>query len=185
MKTVSYSRSRSQSSTILLILTFTFLMVISAHIRIPLFFTPVPITMQTLVLFLNILLLKNKAYFSQLIYIFLGVAGLPVFCKGGAGLLYLLGPTGGYLLGFLAAAVILPFFMRDAASAVKNFLVCIFAIIIVYSLGVSWLLLFHKFSFVAAVCAGVFPFITGDVFKAVLATGISSKLFGGRFGRLF
>ncbi|MBU1122315.1 MAG: biotin transporter BioY [Candidatus Omnitrophota bacterium] len=183
MNAVSYSQSKTVVLDITLILTFTFLMVISAFVRISLFFTPVPITMQTLVLFSSILILRNRAYMSQALYIFLGTVGLPVFCKGGAGLLYLLGPTGGYLLGFLAASIIAPFFMKGNVSVVKSFFVCVFSMVIVYFLGVTWLVFFHKFSFGTAFGAGVAPFITGDIFKIVLATGISTKLFGSSFRR--
>lgn len=178
MKAVSYSQSKTLTADVILIAVFAFLMVISASIRIPLFFTPVPITMQALILFLNILTLKNKAFLSQGIYILLGAAGLPVFSQGGGGILYLLGPTGGYLLGFLAAAVILPFFMKGNPTTANNFLVCLFAIAIVYSLGVIWLISFHNFSLLSAVSAGVLPFISGDIFKAILAAGLSAKLLG-------
>ena len=85
---------------IFLTLFFTFLFVVSSCIRIPLFFSPVPITMQTFVLFLSLALLRKKAAVSYLFYIVLGTSGFSVFANGGSGILYLFGPTGGYLFGF-------------------------------------------------------------------------------------
>jgi biotin transport system substrate-specific component len=159
-----------------LVLTFSFLMVISAQLRIPLFFTPVPVTLQTLVLFLSIVFLKHKAFFSQVIYIFLGLLGLPVFSKGGTGLFYLLGPTGGYILGFLVVAFIFPYFLPKGKSFFKIFFFFIFASFLYFSIGAAWLIFLHNFSLISAITAGVLPFIIGDVFKASLASFIFLRI---------
>ena len=163
------------ANDIVLVAIFTFLMIISAYIRIPLFFTPVPVTLQTFVLFLSIGFLKNKASLSQGLYIFLGAVGLPVFSKGGAGLLYLLGPTGGYLLGFLIAALVLPFLLPKKPSFIKMFSIFFLGGLIYFSLGVIWLINLHRLSPGAAFTAGVLPFIIGDILKMVLASFICLK----------
>jgi biotin transport system substrate-specific component len=150
-------------------------MVMSAHVRIPLFFTPVPITMQTFVLFLSVLILSRQAFFSQAIYIVLGIAGLPVFTNGGAGLLYLLGPTGGYIVGFLLVAFILPFLLPEKRTFIKVFFVFLFGASLYYLTGVSWLVFYYKFSFLAALAAGVAPFIIGDILKIVLVSSLATR----------
>jgi biotin transport system substrate-specific component len=175
MKAIACSRKHALINDIAFILSFTVLMIISAYIRIPLFFTPVPITMQTFVLFLSVLFLGRKACFSHILYVALGMGGLPVFCKGGAGFLYLLGPTGGYIVSFIVVAFIFPFLVNRENSFLKNFAAFILANVVIHSLGVSWLVAFHKFSLGAALAAGTIPFIIGDIFKAVLAASFSFK----------
>jgi biotin transport system substrate-specific component len=150
-------------------------MILSSYIRIPLLFSPVPITMQTFVLYLSILFLKEKAIFSQVIYIILGLGGMPVFSRGGAGLIYLLGPTGGYIVGFLAVALIFPHFLPKERSFLRIFSLFVLANILIYTIGVSWLVLMHKFTFDHALFAGVYPFIIGDVFKIALVSLFSLK----------
>jgi biotin transporter BioY len=84
---------------------FAALTALGARVTVPLPFTPVPVTLQVLFPLLAGLLLGSKrGALSQAEYVAAGLAGLPVFAKGGSGLAYLFGPTGGYLLGFIAAA---------------------------------------------------------------------------------
>jgi len=86
---------------------FALLTVIGAKIRVPLPFTPVPGTLQTIpVLLAGILLGARAGASSQILYLSLGMAGIPVFALAGAGPAYLLGPTGGFLPGFVAAAFV-------------------------------------------------------------------------------
>ena len=176
MSATILSQRYSIVGRISLILGFSLLMVLSANVRIPLFFTPVPITLQTLVLFLSILILAKEAVFSQAIYIILGIGGLPVFTNGGAGLLYLLGPTGGYIVGFLLVAIVLPFCLPKKRTFIKVFPVFLFGASLYYLTGVSWLVFYHKFSFLAALGIGVAPFIIGDILKIVLVSSLATKL---------
>ena len=94
------------------IVTFTLLTVLGAYIRLPLPFTPVPITAQTFFVFLSGLCLgKRWASISQIAYLLLGVGGLSVF-TGGGGFFYLVGPTGGYLFGFIVASWVIGRFIE-------------------------------------------------------------------------
>jgi len=134
---------------------------ISAHIRIPLRFTPVPLTLQTLVVLVaGGLLGARLGALSQLEYILLGLLGLPVFTTG-----TILGPTGGYIIGFVFAAAIigccaergsLPWLIGGAVAASLAILTC----------GTVWLWLFVGKSLGAAFAAGLAPFLAGDALKA-------------------
>ncbi|MEI8350147.1 MAG: biotin transporter BioY [Candidatus Omnitrophota bacterium] len=176
MRVCVYSQKQSLVIDIGLIFMFTFLMAASAYVRIPLFFTPVPLTLQTLVLFLSIIFLKNKSVFSQVLYILCGVAGLPIFTNAGGGLAYLLGPTGGYLIGFFIVALIFPHFLRANKSWVSNFVFFLLAGVVYFSIGAMWLVWLHHFSPQTAFSAGVLPFVVGDTLKALVAAGICSRI---------
>lgn len=181
MKTAILSRKNYLALRACLVFSFSILMAVSAYVRVPLFFTPVPLTLQTFVFYLSIIFLKRQAIFSQVIYLFLGATGLPVFTNAGAGLLYFFGPTGGYLAGFMAAAFLFPLFSPKENTFLGNF--CYFSLIAfcVYSFGVIWLISMCKLSLVAALIAGVVPFILGETFKIALASLLRMKTETGSF----
>ncbi|MBI4972331.1 MAG: biotin transporter BioY, partial [Candidatus Omnitrophica bacterium] len=86
---------------------------LGAFVRIPLPFTPVPITLQTFfVLLSGAFLGSNLGAVTQLSYILLGVSGLPIFTAAGSGPLYLFGPTAGYLWGFVLASLFIGKFIK-------------------------------------------------------------------------
>jgi len=181
MKTAILSQKNYLALRICAIFSFAALMVVSAYVRIPLFFTPVPLTLQTFVFYLSIVFLKRQAALSQAIYLSLGAIGLPVFTNAGSGLLYFLGPTGGYLVGFMAASFIFPFFFPKKNTFLRNF--CYFSSIAfcVYFFGIIWLTCVHKFSLNSALVAGVMPFALGEIFKIGAASLIRLKLKTGSF----
>lgn len=141
-----------------------------AQVRIPLPFTPVPLTGQTFgVLLIGALFGARLGVASLGLYLALGLAGLPVFTGGGSGLAHLFGPTGGYLVGFVAAAFLtgslaerglerrwqtsfVPFLLGEAA---------------IYLCALPWLALFVGPE--NTLQAGFWPFIVGDLIKLVLA----------------
>lgn len=139
----------------------------SAHIRIP--FYPVPLTMQTLVVLgIGMTYGVRLGGTTLLGYLALGFMGVPVFA-GGAGIAYIMGPTGGYLTGFFAAAVVLGAlaergWTRNWATAAAAMLL---GNVIIYLLGVGWLT--YLIGFGKAVQFGLLPFLYGDVLKLVIA----------------
>lgn len=153
------------------IITFTFLTIIGAHIAIPLPFTPVPLTLQTLFVILSGAFLGAvEGGASQLSYLILGIAGLPVFAGGAFGLSRLFGPTGGYLIGFVVASYFLGWFLkRENTSWGKTLTGILGALLILYSLGVLQLALVMKVSLQKAFLLGVLPFMPGEAAKMVLA----------------
>jgi biotin transport system substrate-specific component len=137
-----------------------------AQVRIPLPFTPVPITGQTFaVLLVGATLGSRRGAASLLLYLLQGLVGLPFFAGGASGLAYLLGPTGGYLVGFIASAGLVGLLAargldRRIPSALLAFLA---GEIVIYLFGVAWLSVFLGIPH--AIAAGLLPFLLGDVIK--------------------
>lgn len=142
-----------------------------ARIRIPLPFSPVPITGQTLaVLLTGMLLGRRRGVLSLAVYLAEGATGLPVFQNGNAGLAYMAGPTGGYLMGFVAAAYITGLLAergwdRRMRTTVAGMLL---GNIVLYALGLPWLARYVGVR--AALPLGLYPFLPGDLLKVALAT---------------
>ena len=159
-----------------LILTglFAALTAIGAYIYIPLPISPVPITLQMFFTFMaGGLLGKKYGFFSQLIYVLIGAIGLPVFAGGAGGFGVLFGPTGGYVLGFLAAGYIAGF-SKD--TFISKLLYMLLGLIVIYLLGTTRLMMIMQIDFIKALTIGVTPFIIGDLMKVALAAYLSVKL---------
>ncbi len=140
-------------------------------LAIPIIVSPVPISLTNLVLFLSLYILKTKkALLSYLIYLFLGIAGLPVFSGFSGGLGKLAGPTGGYLVGFIFMILISGFFVE---RFVNKRLICIGALalgaLICNIFGTVWLCWQLKVDFGAGLAMGVIPYLPGDCAKIILA----------------
>lgn len=150
---------------------------VGALVSIPL--QPVPIVLTNL--FLNIaavLLGPVLAALSQIVYILLGVIGLPVFSGGKAGFGVLLGPTGGYLIGFVIGAFVVGWLARLQKKPTVLWLVFSMTtgLAVIYVCGVIQLSLIAKLTPQKALAAGVLPFLIGDALKIALATVISMRL---------
>lgn len=133
-------------------------------------FTPVPITGQTLgVLLTGALLGRNRGALAVLAYLSEGIAGLPVFAGGAAGLPHVLGPTGGYLLGFIGGAYITGLMAEKGwdRKIGTTILAMTFGSFIIFAVGLPCLAVYSGFDRVLAV--GLFPFIPGDIIKIALA----------------
>jgi biotin transport system substrate-specific component len=154
----------------LLILAGSLVVALLAQVRIPLAFTPVPITGQTLaVLLVGAALGARRGAASLLVYLSQGLAGLPVFTSGGHGLAHLAGPTGGYLIGFIAAAFVVGALCergleRRWETALLPFLA---GEAVIYLFGLPWLALFVGAP--SALSLGLLPFLVGDLIKLTLA----------------
>ena len=142
-----------------------------AQVRIPLPFTPVPLTGQTFaVLLVGSALGSTRGAASMVLYITLGVLGLPVFAGGANGIAYLSGATLGYLVGFVAAAAVIGRLAeqgleRSVRTSIIPFLL---GTVIIYICGVAWLAIMLG-SLSQAVLAGLVPFLIGDTVKLVAA----------------
>jgi biotin transport system substrate-specific component len=147
------------------------LLAVSAQFKIPLY--PVPVTGQTLVV-----LLIGMTYgprfggITMVAYLFEGAIGLPVFAGGAAGMAVLFGPTGGYLLGFLLAAVAMGYLAERGMgrSVVSTVIAMVIGNMVIYLCGASWLASFIGFG--KAMAAGVLPFLYGDALKLAVAAGL-------------
>lgn len=155
------------------ILGGTLLVALSAQVAIPLPFSPVPITGQTLtVLLTGVLLGSRRAGLCLLVYLAEGIAGLPVFAGGKAGIAHLLGPTGGYLLGFVPAAFLVGWLAEKGwdKRPVTAFAAMLLGNVVIYTFGLPWLAYFVGSERVLV--AGCLPFIPGDLTKVLLATAV-------------
>jgi len=154
-----------------LVIGGSLLMGLSAQIAVKLPFSPVPVTCQTLaVLMAGALLGRIRGSLSVLTYIAGGVAGLPVFAFGRGGLAVLAGPSGGYLIGFVAAAYMTGFLAERGWD--RRFSTTILAMLLgdaaLYAFGLLWLsCLFGLNRMVLAM--GLYPFIAGDILKILIA----------------
>ena len=157
----------SAANQLLPLLVGIALLTASAHIKIP--FYPVPLTMQTLVVLgIGMTYGVRLGGVTLLGYLAAGVIGLPVFA-GGAGIAYMMGPTGGYLAGFFVAAVVLGVlaergWTRNWATSAAAMLI---GNAIIYLLGVGWLT--SLIGWDKAVQFGLLPFLYGDVLKLIIA----------------
>lgn len=150
---------------------------IGALIVIPL--QPVPISLQTLFTTMaGVLLGGYTGALSQIIYILLGIIGLPVFTGGKAGIGVLFGPTGGYLIGFVAAAYVIGKLIearREAGLAWMAFALFI-GNLVIYSFGTFGLYLVAHLTLVKALMVGTVPFLIGDLLKLITAALLANKL---------
>lgn len=156
---------------VVLILTGSLLIAAAAQIRIPLPFSPVPITGQTFaVLLLAALYGSKRGPATVITYLALGVVGMPVFAGAVSGIAPLIGPTGGYLVGFSAAAYLVGL-LSERGWDRKPWSTAVSMIIgnaVIYALGVLWLAYYVGWGKV--LLTGVLPFIPGDIIKIGLAT---------------
>jgi biotin transport system substrate-specific component len=137
-----------------------------AQVRIPLYFSPVPITGQTLaVMLIGALLGSRKGALAVICYLIQGCLGMPVWAGGGFGLMHFAGPTGGYLIGFALQAYLtgLMFEQKNVLSRLPAFLKVFLPSILQLTLGTLWLSNFTGLS--SAWMLGFYPFILGDLIK--------------------
>ena len=154
---------------------FVVLMVLGAYIRIPLYFTPVPITLQTLFVLLSGAILGRRwGTYSQLTYLFLGSCGLPIFQGYGAGLAHVFGPTGGYLIGFVFAAYLVGYLLSQykGSGMFKVFTTMALGLLVIYTCGVTWLKLILGIKVSQALILGFYPFLPGAAIKLIAASSI-------------
>lgn len=137
-------------------------------------FSPVPITLQTMfVLLAGLILGPRGGAMAMVLYMVAGILGLPVFTGGKAGLAVFLGPTGGFLLGFVPAAVFCGFAKKERLLPFTViFAYCAFATMITLTLGTLQLAAVLQVSLSKAVAVGVVPFLPGAIVKCLGATFI-------------
>lgn len=145
---------------------------VMAQLTIPL--PLVPITGQTLAIGLAATILGARyGTLSVLLYLIIGSAGVPVFAEFSGGISKLIGPTGGFLVGFIPATFVMGFFMEKLGFTLKNAIIAnIIGMFITLLFGTSWLKISAELSWTAAFASGFTPFLIVGVIKAVLASWI-------------
>lgn len=156
------------------------LVAVCAHVSIPLWFTPVPVTLQTFaVLLLGLVLSPAESAAALILYLAEGAAGLPVLSPyGPVGFLHLLGPTGGYLFAYPAAAALAGWLRRRmdsggfgaslAAAAVGSSLILL--------AGAAWLGAMTHQPSKTVLALAVVPFLPGDILKLIASAGVAVGL---------
>jgi biotin transport system substrate-specific component len=161
------------------------LVAVCAHVAVPLWFTPVPITLQTFaVLLLGLVLSPGLAASALALYLLEGMAGLPVLSPiGPAGLLHILGPTGGYLLSYPAAAALTGWLRRRIGRGrfTAAALAAAAGSVVILVAGAAWFAVLTRQSPGTVFALTVAPFLPGDILKIAAAAGVATGL--GRFRR--
>tara|TARA_B100001093_G_scaffold157531_1_gene150097 strand:+ start:765 stop:1352 length:588 start_codon:yes stop_codon:yes gene_type:complete len=169
-KLKTFENINSNVVSILLVLFGTILLAISAKIQLP--FWPVPMTMQTFVIFLiGMTYSVRLSFITVSMYLFEGALGLPVFASGG-GIAYLVGPTSGYLYGMLISSVVISYlanlgfsktyFKTSISLLIGSFIIFLFGILYLGSI----------IGYEKAIIAGLLPFIPSEIFKIALAVSL-------------
>ena len=162
------------TKNILICLVGSLALSLSARIAFSLPFSPVPITAQTLVLLLiSTSLGAKKATSTVTLYLFQGVMGQPVFAGGTFGLNVILGPTGGYLLGFLLCAFVLGK-LTEKKFVVKfktTLLLFLLGHTLIFLSGISWLVFYTGEAAILEI--GLYPFIPGVFVKTLMAASLA------------
>jgi biotin transport system substrate-specific component len=155
------------------VLFITTLTVAAAQISVPLPFTDVPLTLTPMVVLLGGMALGARlGMTSQLLYLALGMAGLPVFAASPVlppGILRLVGPTGGYLMAYPLAAFLVGLLAERGygRSYISSFLTMLVGLIVIFAGGAAWLAL--QIGVLPALAAGVIPFVAADLLKLLVA----------------
>ncbi len=152
------------------------LMAAGAYLAIPI--GPVPIVMQNMFVFLAALLLGSRwGLASVAVYLLTGACGLPVFAGGLGGIGRIVGPTGGYLVGYLPAVFITGYISERAGVRVRyGVMAMICGTIVLYACGVTWLKILTGMTWSKTLAAGMYPFLIGDAFKIAAAAMIARAL---------
>lgn len=153
----------------------TALTAVGAQIAVPI--GPVPVVLTNLFVLLSGLLLGPKRAAGAIaLYLLLGAVGLPVFAQFKGGLAHLAGPTGGYLVGFVAAAWLTGILSHASSHKVLDVAAVVAGSLMIYAVGVPWLKWVTGMPWSKAVAVGMLPFLIGDGIKAAAAVALAWSL---------
>jgi biotin transport system substrate-specific component len=162
---------------------FTGLIYLGANIRIPI--QPVPVTLQTLfVILAGAVLGRGFGALSSMLYIMLGLAGVEIFAGNPTGWAVLSGPTGGYLIGFIAAPLLIGRLLSRRSSIAWAGLAFSLGTLLILALGVLHLTLFFTHDLAVSLNIGLWPFLIGDALKIAAACSIFKSFQAIRRNRL-
>lgn len=155
---------------------FAALLAVCSQIQIPLEF--IPINLALFVVYLAGIILGPWAGASSVsVFVLLGVAGVPVFAGFKGGLGAITGPTGGYIVGYIFAALVTGFVVRITNDKIYMMIIaCVVGMAVCYILGTVWFIILTKMSVAKAISLCVVPFLPGDAIKIVLAAVTGNRL---------
>jgi len=157
---------------------FAAIIAILAQISIPIAFSPVPLTGQTLAIGLVATILNKKtAVLATTIYILTGAVGMPVYSNGSGGIGVLFGATGGYLFSFVLVTFLISFYLEKTNyNMVQALIINHIAMIVTLLIGTTWLKIFASMSWEAAFISGFTPFLLFGIVKAILSAWLGIKV---------
>lgn len=173
---------KKRLQTIIIIIVFTLLTCIFSIWEINLGFTPIPITLQLVIaLMAGAILGSRLGALSQILYVLLGLLGIPIFSGGEKGISYITGLSGGYLLGFVIASFVTGLIIEHYANNIKDmhqqFIIYLFSMLIglfiIYFFGVAQLMNISNSSLEIAISNGMLPFLMLDIIKIIFGAIIS------------
>ncbi len=169
--------TRAYTKNLIIIALMAAIMCVLAPVSIPLFFTPVPISLGVFIVYIiSYVLSPSHAVASVFIYILLGLFGLPVFSGYAGGAAKLFGPTGGYIIGYLFSAFIVSYFVRLSNNRLLHLLGMLLGLAACYAFGTIWFSLIQHMDFLASLKLCVIPFLPGDCIKIILALIVGPEL---------
>lgn len=164
--------TRGMVMDIVLVAAGAALTAIAAQIQIPLW--PVPVTGQTLaVLLVGSSLGALRGALSMVLYVILGIVGLPVFSDAASGIPVILGPTGGYIIGFVFAAAFTGWIAQRSwdRKILRSILAFLGGTVVTFAIGLPWLAFTLGLNVEQVLTGGLYPFIIGGVVKMLIAAG--------------
>lgn len=162
---------------IAIIALMTAVLCILAPISIPVFISPVPVSLGVLAVYLTAYVLSPlDATISVIIFILLGTFGLPVFSGYSGGLSKLVGPTGGYIIGFLFTVYISSIFIHMKKGIIFDVIGMITGLALCYILGTIWFSYQQGKGFIASLLLCVVPFLIGDAIKIIVAVILGTQI---------
>lgn len=178
IQAVAQPRTLSASRQVLLVIGASLLMAILARFSMPLPFTPVVLTLSNLgVLFIALTLGSRLGAAALLLYLAEGAMGLPVFSVGPGGIAQILGPTGGFLLAYPVVAFLTGWIAeRGPKTALRFTVAATLGEVLLFTFGVSWLMLIFRAPLSQAINWGFYPFAFFEIIKIMLAVGLSFRL---------
>lgn len=160
-----------------IIALMTAVLCILAPISIPVFISPVPVSLGVLAIYLTAYVLSPlDATISVIIFILLGTFGLPVFSGYSGGLSKLVGPTGGYIIGFLFTVYISSLFIHMKKGIIYDVIGMITGLALCYILGTIWFSYQQGKGFIASLLLCVVPFLIGDAIKIIVAVILGTQI---------
>lgn len=179
IKTITFDHTgilalNDSTTNIIAIILGSLLIAVMAQFSIPIPFSPIPITGQTIgVVLVGGLLGARRGSMSVLIYLLEGALGLPVFAQMKAGVHVLVGPTAGYLWGFVLSALLIGYLAEKGwtLKPVTSFLSCFAATTLILMSGTLYLIVL-KVGFSEALTIGFYPFLIGDVVKSTISAAV-------------
>ena len=170
---------RLKTSDMTVTAMMTAVLCILGPMTLPLPVSPVPLSLASLVICFSVMILGwKRGTISVLLYLLMGCIGLPVFSGFSGGLGKLVGPTGGYLIGYLFLALIGGFLIEKGDRKIlPSFLGLLLGTAVLYGFGTLWLCLQMELSFLQGLAMGVLPYIPGDLLKIILTIILGRKIY--------